>query len=271
MLARTGTAGFASTTTDWTLTLKNLFFPQFCFECGIRLLTEENGYFCPTCWELPRRIARPFCDVCGQPQGERLGFGPVANYTCSACRQADSKQYRRVYGAVDYAGAMAGAVKMLKFYDKRRIAGPIADVMREFARREMPCERFDDIVPVPLHPVRHRDRGFNQAEVLAAAIAPVFPNARVNTRLRRIRPTRIQSRISDEVKRRENVRGAFAVDAAYGFSGRTVLLVDDVVTTGGTVSECAAALRRADAACVDVFAAALPVRDGGATTPASRP
>ncbi len=114
---------------------------------------------------------------------------------------------------------------------------------------------YDWLVPVPLHPVRQRARGFNQSALLAEYVLPTFPHARLNENLRRIRPTRTQSRLTPE-QRRNNVRGAFAV-SDDSLSGSRVLLIDDVVTTAGTVIECARVLRLAGVARVDVFSAAI--------------
>ncbi len=245
---------------SWALTAKNLFLPIFCKQCKVRLLTEENGFFCPTCWELSPRMERPFCTVCGQPQQGREGFGDPRNFPCTQCRERKgAPAYRRIYGAAHYGQAIGEAVRLLKFYDKRYVAKPLAEVMAEFAKAEIDLPIYDDLVPVPLHKVRQRERGFNQSLLLAEKIAGLFPNARLNESLRRIRPTRTQSRLKDETARRKNVVGAFAVDRDRDFKGRTVLLIDDVVTSGGTVGECAAALKRAGATTVDVFAVALAV------------
>lgn len=245
----------------WTLTFKNLFFPIFCRQCDYPLLTQENGYFCPECWALPTRIERPFCTVCGRPQAARLGFGAVENFPCAACRSADAPPYRSIFGAAAYEGAISEAIKLLKFHDRGGMAHLLAEIMMAFAEREMDCGQYDDLVPVPLHTVRRRTRGFNQAQLLAKGLLPAFPRARLNESLSRIRPTRTQSTIKDHKERRQNVVGAFAVNGEENFDGRTVLLIDDVVTSGGTVSECARALLRAGAVHVDVLAAALPIED----------
>ena len=243
----------------WVLAIKNVFLPTFCKSCGIRLLTEENGYFCPTCWELSPRVQRPFCSVCGRPHGGMAGFGSPSNFPCADCRDQTARgkvRFRRIYGAAIYEGAIKEAIKLLKFHGKRRLARPLGELMAEFARIEIDCETYDYLVPVPLHKIRERDRGFNQSRLLAETIMSAFPNARLDESLRRIRPTRVQSRLKTAEERRANIIGAFAVEGDR-LAGRTVLLVDDVVTTGGTVSECAAALCRASVGAVDVFAAAL--------------
>jgi len=243
----------------WILAAKNLFLPLFCRTCGVRLLTEENGYFCPTCWELSPRVERPFCTVCGRPHAGMLGFGSRSNFPCADCRErmaAGAIPFRRAYGAALYDGAVKSAVKLLKFHGKQRIAKPLVALMTDFATREIDCDAYDFIVPVPLHKIRERQRGFNQSRLLAEGILPAFPNAHLDESLRRVRPTSVQSRLRNAAERRANVIGAFAVEGDR-LTGQRILLVDDVVTTSGTVSECALALRRANAASVDVFAAAL--------------
>lgn len=243
----------------WGLALKNVLLPVFCRQCGCALLTEENGFFCPACWSAVERIERPFCSICGLPHRERLGFDLVTrDYPCADCRAARTPPYRRVWAACDYSGAIAEAIKLLKFSARPRLAPPLAEELVKYAEREMDADLYDAVVPVPLHRVRRRARGYNQAELIAVHAACAFPRARMDMSLRRIRPTLVQSRLTSAAQRRENVRGAFAVDHARSFSGETVLLVDDVVTTGGTVAECARALKRAGAKVVDVITVATP-------------
>ena len=243
---------------SWSLALKNLFLPVFCKLCGERLLTEENGFFCPTCWDLSPRIARPFCNRCGRPHESMVGFGALTNFPCADCREQPNPHVNRVYGSAVYEGAVKEAVKLLKFHEKRRLAPLMAELMAEIVQAEMEPERYDFLVPVPLHKVRLRERGFNQSLLLAEAIAPLFPQAPLNTDLQRIRPTRVQSRLKGDA-RQANVRGAFAV-AGDALQGKCVLLVDDVITTMGTITECAHALKRAGAREVDVLAVALATR-----------
>lgn len=246
-------------TAAWSLALKNVLLPVFCRQCGCTLLTEENGFFCPSCWAAAERIERPFCSICGLPHRERLGFDLVVrDYPCADCRSVRTPPYRRVWAACDYAGAIAEAIKLLKFNARPRLAPPLAAELVNYAEHEMDTELYDALVPVPLHRVRQRARGYNQAELIARHTAHAFPRARMDMALLRIRPTHVQSRLTSASQRRENVRGAFAVDRDRSFAGETVLLVDDVVTTGGTVAECARALKRAGAKTVDVIAVATP-------------
>ena len=248
----------------WTLTLKNLLFPIFCKECGLRLLTDENGFFCATCWELPLRIERPFCSSCGRPLPKRVGMDEPDHYPCAACAaRTDESPYRHVFGATTYEGAAAEAVKLLKFHERRWIVRVMCEELARVIETELIPERYAFIAPVPLHKVRLRHRGFNQAMLLADGIIDQFPNAEVFTGLQRIRPTKTQSRLNDPNDRKSNVRGAFAVNQDVDLTGKQVLLIDDVVTSGGTIHECARALQRAGAEAVDIlsFALALPKKD----------
>lgn len=255
----------AIASSPWTLVIKNLVFPIFCHTCGARLLTDENGYFCPTCWDLSPRIERPFCTLCGQPFAGRAGFGTSGNFRCERCRSEPEPPYDRIYGAAVYDGSVAAGIQLLKFHGKTRLAAALGELMAAFAEREISVEAYTHVVPVPLHKVRHRDRGFNQSELLAAYVQAEMPHAVLDTSLERIRPTRTQSRLADEKARMQNVAGAFAVPQQVSFEGASVLLIDDVVTSGGTVKECARALKRAGARRVDVFAAALPIRETSRT------
>lgn len=199
----------------------------------------------------------PFCTICGQPHPAAIGYETRPNYPCAECRNRKRPSFRRIYGAAVYGDAIETAIKLLKFSGKQSLAKPLGEIMMAFAREEMACDAYDLLIPVPLHAVRERDRGFNQSRLLANQILTTFPNARLDESLRRIRPTRVQSRLTNPEERRRNVGGAFEVQENPALDGKTVLLIDDVVTTGGTINECAAALQKARVKHVDVLATAL--------------
>ncbi len=156
-----------------------------------------------------------------------------------------------------YEGALRLAVHALKYDGRRTIAARLARLLGERCRDVL--ERADAVVPVPLHPLRRWTRGFNQSEEIAAALgAP--PMWKI---LRRTRRTPPQASLS-ATAREANVRGAFAPRrvgrAAAGLAGRRVVLLDDVATTGATLSACAAVLRRMGAAEVLVVTVARTLR-----------
>ena len=243
----------------WALALKNLFFPVFCKQCGVWLLTEESGFFCPTCWEMSPRVKRPFCTICGRPHKGAVGFGTLHNFPCADCRDAKRRYFDRMYGAAVYADSLETAIKLLKFSNRKCLAVPIAGAMAAFAEQEMELDTYDLLTPVPLHRVRQRARGYNQSLLLARELEGTFAPAVVTECLARVRPTHVQSRIRDPKARRANVKGAFAVKEGADVAGKRILLIDDVITTSGTVSECARVLKRAKAARVDILAAALAI------------
>ncbi len=243
---------------DWRLSLKNLLFPIFCKACSERLLNDENGYFCPRCWESSPRVERPFCPHCGRPHEAAVGLGLRSNFLCAECREKPNPQIRRIFAPALFDGAVAEAIKLFKFGHRVRLAGPLGRLMTEYATQEMQAEAYDLATPVPLHQVRERSRGYNQSRLLAVEALRAFPGMRLEESLWRIRPTRMQSTLAS-AERKANIRGAFAVEGD-AFQGKRVLLVDDVVTTGGTVTECARMLRRAGAKDVDVLAVAVTAR-----------
>lgn len=241
----------------WGRATLNLLFPQFCRACHARLLTNENGYFCPACWENSPGIEAPFCPGCARPHPQALGFASRENFLCGDCR-ATRHATRFMVAAARYDGPVAEAIKLLKFHGKTRLAAPLAARMGEAAHTWLRLDTYTHLTPVPLYPVRQRARGFNQSLLLARELAAHLPNGALDQRLRRIRPTRTQSHLHEPAARRANVRGAFAATGSDWREAR-VLLIDDVTTTGGTVQECARALRRAGAAEVDVLLAAVSV------------
>lgn len=237
--------------------LLELVYPQYCKVCDERLFDLENGFYCATCWEHVERILPPHCTLCGKPHTHMVGFVINDNFPCADCRDKPNPHLTEIRAAAVYEGAVEDAVKLLKFHGRVRVARPLGALMAGFATTYMTTDSYTRIMPVPLHKVRERERGFNQSDLLAREILPAFPNATLDTNLQRIRPTLTQSRLKGDV-RHSNVRGAFAY-IGDDLRGARVLLIDDVVTTAGTVTECARVLKKAGASRIDVLAAAMAV------------
>lgn len=151
-----------------------------------------------------------------------------------------------------YGRPIRGLIRSFKFHGIRVLARIFAPVMAELAG-ELELKEIDCLVPVPLHPARERERGYNQAKLLADALSVQIGIPVRTDLLKRIRKTRQQARLSHS-QRGKNTRGAFLTE--QNLNGMRILLVDDVITTGSTVSSCAEALRAAGAAHVEAISIA---------------
>ena len=204
--------------------------------------TPLAGPICPTCWSQVRTVSHPLCRICGDALPSWRIISPSLE-RCPRCRR------RR--GAVDaaraaghYEGALRGILHAFKYEGRRGLAAPLADMIRGVGN-DLLCDA-DAVVPVPLHPWRRIRRGFNQADELARRLG--VPALRV---LYRTRATRPQTGLSAGA-RRQNVRRAFALSpfvpqARTRIEGSTVVLIDDVRTTGATLEACALTLKAAGA------------------------
>lgn len=179
-----------------------------------------------------------------------LSAGEMPEALCGVCRRGDYEfDFARSYGL--YAEPLRSAILLLKFRRRARLGLRLGELLAllwtthpEFREVEHPM-----LVPVPLHHSRQRERGFNQAEVLARGLNIASQGIRpeVDPRcLERVRPTAPQAGLSFS-ERRENVRGVFKVISPDRVRGRVAVLVDDVMTTGATLSSCASALKGAKA------------------------
>lgn len=188
-------------------------------------------------------LAPSSCCACGESLDEAR-FGVVPAVFCRACGPPAPASAIEIEGvpvvaAGDYAPPLSLAIKRFKFDKRPELAHPLSELL-EPAARGLGLEKKDVWVPVPLHRARLVERGYNQAALLARALAKRTRSGSLPLLLERIRDTSQQARL-DRDARVENTGGAFALRRPL--SGRRVVLVDDVVTTGATVSACLAALR----------------------------
>ena len=184
---------------------------------------------CRACFEALPFVGTPFCRRCGAPTAFEV-------YGCGECRGRDF-EFDGARAPLRYEGVGEELVHTLKYGGYTRV---VEKVMAPLMAGLLDRGRFDGVVPVPLHRARLAKRGFNQAQLMARGVAGRI-NAPVLDKLKVVRRTRDQVELSAEA-RRTNVAGAYAPRGPV--AGR-VLLVDDVFTTGATLSECAGALRRA--------------------------
>jgi ComF family protein len=222
-----------------------------CAACDEPLDRPTQGPVCASCWQSILPITPPICDRCGDPLPTWRAISiPLGR--CPRCRRAGRLLDRaRAIGAYD--GALRAIVHALKYEGRRSLARPLGALMR--ARGADMLDGATCAIPVPLHPSRRRQRGFNQAADLARHLGiPVVPA------LRRIRATLTQTGLP-AAQRHRNVRDAFAVArAARSLSGAIVVVVDDVSTTGATLESCARVLKLSGVIEVRALTAARVVR-----------
>jgi len=240
-------------------------FPSDCRLCGNPLLNISRLPVCDECLSAMRPISGDLCSVCG----ERLP-GPCAiaetesKIRCALCQRAQPPFVKAAaYGS--YEGGLRELIHLLKYEQVRPAANVLGRMLAEVIAELAPLFENDQplLVPVPLHARKFRQRGFNQSELIARAavkiMAAEMPLQLESGVLERCRETQSQIGLSRH-QRRVNMRGAFAVREQQEITGRTVLLVDDVYTTGTTASECARVLRRAGASKVFVATVARTLK-----------
>jgi ComF family protein len=214
---------------------------------------------CRACLECPAPFEPEyFCIRCGTPFLN--GFPLDQEGRCALCRSG-LRGYDGTFCYGSYEGTLRELIHLLKYSRIQPLARPLAGhLLRALPRNES----FDMIVPVPLHWRRRWQRGFNQSELLAREVAR-HTGIPVHSVLRRARATAPQAGLTS-AKRRANVLHVFQVKGAGACSGRRILLIDDVLTTGATAASCAAVLKRAGASRVCVLTIARADRRWNASS-----
>jgi competence protein ComFC len=214
-------------------------FPRFCVHCGRWMRSHQPSLFvCEACRPGVEWIRSPYCPVCGYPM-----WGTI--HLPLPCPKCAERKHRFTQGRALFLHMAAGAslVYALKYRRGLYLRGEIQRMLRlhgelggYFAGAVL--------VPVPLHPRKLRERGYNQSELIAQAIADAYPTSRVEGMLVRVRDTASQTTLNAEARRR-NMRRAFAL-APGVVPDRQLphVLIDDVFTTGSTLDACTASLQR---------------------------
>ncbi|HNR69980.1 MAG TPA: ComF family protein [Verrucomicrobiota bacterium] len=245
-----GLRGFTDAVRGWLAAGLALVYPEVCQVCGGARAGPGDGYVCGGCQARVRFIEPPFCDRCGRPFEGDL----TTRFECASCREMEW-HFHSARSAVATRAPVLEIIRRYKYNRALWFEPFLAGLLIRAAGPVLSGQAPDLIIPVPLHFTKKREREFNQAESLAerlGAAAQIPVNKRL---LRRVLPTRSQTRLSRQ-ERLVNMRGAFAVQAGAKLNGERVVLVDDVFTTGATTNACARALITAGAGEVSVWTVA---------------
>jgi competence protein ComFC len=225
----------------------DLLFPPQCAGCG-----APGHELCPRCAQSVEPVPAAICARCGRPQ-------PVAVSLCPDCRTGQTA-LASTRAAALHTAPLREAIHAFKYQDRPHLAQPLGRYLVAAFQREpwlSLSPAIDAVVPAPLHADRLRERGYNQSELLAAVLCRACGLALEPVWIQRVRATRQQVGLSP-AERKHNVAGAFVADPAV--RGRTLLVVDDVYTTGATLESCADAALASGARTVYALTLAIPAR-----------
>lgn len=232
--------------------LASIAFPQNCHICGTSVESLENGVACDSCWSRTRHFSADsaLCVKCSHPLDE-----PATRHSAS-CHRCTEQHYDRAVAAGVYELALAAVLLELKKTPNvpdrlNRLVRPTVEML-EISANTL-------IVPVPLSAKRRVERGFNQAEILARSVARLSGNHLDAFTLVRNTHTPMHRTAMDRKARESTVKNAFEIKRPKFIEGKSIILVDDVFTSGATVSSCANILKKHGATSVSVLTLARAV------------
>jgi ComF family protein len=236
--------------------LLNLIYPETCFICSMPVSRRQDFGICSICWNkaLSMKILPPLCPSCGLPY---QNYPVDTGYLCGNCLLG-TPPYAGARAFGYYAEELSRLIQGMKFHGRTNLIEPLAALLTDSFFMTWEKEEFDFLTPIPLHRKRKRERGYNQSELLARALARYIA-VPFNPALQRIRTTLPQVGLTD-AQRRENVRKAFQLVNPTQIINKRILLIDDVMTTGATVSSAAQTLLDGGALRISVLTIARAVK-----------
>ena len=213
-------------------------YPSTCAGCSIDLDCERSGPFCPACLQTLELVSEPYCPTCGNPYSTD---GPTP-HLCGDCL-GGVHLFDRARATGFYRGILRETIHRFKYGGQTFLARPLARIVAACGKELTKLHNVDLIVPVPLHAKRLRQRGFNQASLLARHLGSALKISVDYASLKRSRWTEPQTGLSRR-QRALNVKGAFELSRPKKIEAKSILLVDDVFTTGETVNQCVRALKK---------------------------
>jgi len=221
-------------------TFTGLFFPKLCLNCN-ELLLENEKFICSNC-SRSLVFLEDICHICGAPKtGEK----------CRVC-ETNEFLFDKARSVFMFNKVVQNLIHEFKYNEITRIAKFFGRFSQEYIQKYQPFEHIDYIVPVPLHRVKKRSRGFNQSEYLTHEISRRMNWKHLPKLIIRKKFTKTQTKLNRQ-QRKINVSLAFKINPKHNIKGKTILLVDDVFTTGSTVNSITAALKEKQVNKVYVF------------------
>ncbi|WP_447970709.1 double zinc ribbon domain-containing protein [Nitrospira sp. M1] len=221
-------------------TLSHALLPVNCASCGAPLWGDPIPFLCQQCWDTIQPITGPKCPRCNLPFASPFALRHSPQHCCSTCR-IRPPAFSQAWTLYPYQSPLKEAIGLFKYHGKISLANPIAYLITNTLKTIPP---IDLIMPVPMHGTRLREREYNQSLLLAHRLSAHFDIPLNYMALIRTRATIPQTALSRH-DRLKNLRRSFAVISPRSIKEKTILLVDDVFTTGTTVNECAKTLRKA--------------------------
>ena len=215
-----------------------LVYPPMCAGCARACYADKPEPFCPDCFVALDLIAEPYCLLCGIP----FGAETTTSHLCGDCL-GSVHLFDRARATGFYQGLIREVIHRFKYGGQTFLVHPLAGMLIAPGKELTRLHRIDTIVPVPLHYKRLRQRGFNQASLLAGRLGSLLKIPVDYSSLKRTRWTDPQIGLSRN-QRAANVKGAFSLKAREKIKGKGILLVDDVLTTGETVNQCVRVLKK---------------------------
>ena len=215
-----------------------LLFPRTCFNCGVDLPLNEQGFLCSDCLKELKRPGPMICQRCGLTLKD-------GGAHCFNCRGKKHFKCSLIRSALDFNAPSRALIHGLKYEKYTNIAKFFAPLMHKTLLENPSMLEAEYFVPVPIHKKRLKKRGFNQAEVLARELSslvdiPVLPA------LARVKNTKSQTKLTKK-ERAENIKEAFICSDPKAVKKKAIILIDDVCTTSATLEECAKVLKKAGA------------------------
>ncbi|HHT9150833.1 MAG TPA: double zinc ribbon domain-containing protein [Candidatus Wujingus californicus] len=237
------------TITRYLHTFLDIFYPRYCVHCKCSLNNSYEMYICEDCKKKISYVIDTHCSRCGTILGPYTIKSKEAG--CLVCKSKHF-YFDKVTCITHYDGVIKTLIYKFKYAGQKFLFNALYDIINTQKKFNGLVSDIDIIVPVPLHWMKELRRGFNQSEILSYGIQKHFLKPVIKNNLRRIRNTKAQTLLT-KGQRKINIKNAFSVKSPELFKGKNVLLVDDVLTTGMTASECSRKLKESGAKFIHLF------------------